>query len=998
MPTQTGSISLEATNAVHLAAEGSYESLSDELHENYTTTADFSVAPDQIASVVRESMESSARPNLSPFFSHPSGNTDYFTSAIYPLYSSEAKSNGIKAPWETRDGYVAKEVADGWLYIDFDFSAVASGNAYINFITHKQDWLKPSTEYTVLVEWRDDGSTMASGMGWHVLWTNTTGCFPDGWITALTKTADDFDVWYKTTSLDSSEMSTKSYFARSYVYVNHGVHLKGYLRVSIYEGDYSGPYKPYVDQSLISRMSSAETSITQQAGEIELRATKTEAYQVAQPNLSPLTQADLTSVYNATTNPNGYWRSTPSTAWFTQLEDGWIRVYRDNSAGTAAANTTYFRPRACPSIVPGGTYTILIEVRNNRTTGSGNTDMYIQQTANNQFWGSGGGNIQPLTFGEETVIHSKKVADTAHLTDGTPSPELFRYNARCEAGSVLDFELRLSIYEGEYTGPYKPYVGAQLYASQAELKVANDAITSKVSTTDYNGETVASLINQSADSVKIQAGHVDVEGAAIFTSGRLSQDALDAKYDVEVGGRNLLRWSGEDATYADHLHKDRRWGMANTYCTVTVDGNTFNGVRTSSGLTNRTGGLRLAAVTETGGWAYSSPGNSTDFGTDMAAGDTFTYSVDAKTSGSRIALIPQYYNGSSVWAEVGSLEFVPPDNGWHRYVCTFTLPANFVCFTALVVACEMVGGTTVSAKNYKLERGNRASDWTPAPEDVAASAVSRTQRIWYRSDGSEAPAAPTAWVTKTDDGDAAWTKMHVAISATHRRVYTCEQYEMADGTPGTTTVLLDNTITVIDGGNIITGSVQATSLDVYDAEIGKIRADAVDAENLKVPFANFTDADEEFSDLAATINGINDGYQSADETIRADIDGVKESLDGYQLKADAESQHAALASDVASASTTATEAKDAASAESAWRAARFSDGSGVTDFHADGGTVGIEMGADYASVHDGEQEVARMGGDGLSFDTGTIGSVLNLGANLAIVVLDDGDVVIKGIG
>lgn len=35
-------------------------------------------------------------------------------------------------------------------------------------------------------------------------------------------------------------------------------------------------------------------------------------------------------------------------------------------------------------------------------------------------------------------------------------------------------------------------------------------------------DTIKSTINQSSDSVKIQAKHVDIEGAAIFTSGRLT--------------------------------------------------------------------------------------------------------------------------------------------------------------------------------------------------------------------------------------------------------------------------------------------------------------------------------------------------------------------------------------------------------------------------------------------------------------------------------------------
>jgi hypothetical protein len=106
-----------------------------------------------------------------------------------------------------------------------------------------------------------------------------------------------------------------------------------------------------------------------------------------------------------------------------------------------------------------------------------------------------------------------------------------------------------------------------------------------------------------------------------------------------------------------------------------------------------------------------------------------------------------------------------------------------------------------------------------------ASAVKRTQRIWYRTNGSSAPSTPgtasSNWVTKANDGNDAWTKMHIAISSTHKYIYTCEQYEMANGTVGYTSVLLDNTITVIDGGNLITGSVKANTLDAADINASK---------------------------------------------------------------------------------------------------------------------------------------------------------------------------------
>ena len=108
-----------------------------------------------------------------------------------------------------------------------------------------------------------------------------------------------------------------------------------------------------------------------------------------------------------------------------------------------------------------------------------------------------------------------------------------------------------------------------------------------------------------------------------------------------------------------------------------------------------------------------------------------------------------------------------------------------------------------------------------------ADTVKRTQRIWYRKAASGAPSAPSSWVSKADDGSNAWTKMHVAISSTEKYIYTCEQYEMADGTLGNTSILLDNTITVIDGGSIITNSVTANQLAANSVTADKLAANSL---------------------------------------------------------------------------------------------------------------------------------------------------------------------------
>ena len=124
-----------------------------------------------------------------------------------------------------------------------------------------------------------------------------------------------------------------------------------------------------------------------------------------------------------------------------------------------------------------------------------------------------------------------------------------------------------------------------------------------------------------------------------------------------------------------------------------------------------------------------------------------------------------------------------------------------------------------------------------AEANAKANAVKRTQRIWYRSNSATAPSTPgtasSNWVTKADDGNNAWTKMHIAINSTHKYIYTCEQYEMANGTVGYTSVLLDNTITVIDGGNIITGSVKANAINASSGTFDTANIPELTANHIK---------------------------------------------------------------------------------------------------------------------------------------------------------------------
>ena len=61
---------------------------------------------------------------------------------------------------------------------------------------------------------------------------------------------------------------------------------------------------------------------------------------------------------------------------------------------------------------------------------------------------------------------------------------------------------------------------SRVSSAEASIEVNADNISSKVSQTDYTGKKIASLINQSASSVIIQAEHIDLDG--YVTAGQLS--------------------------------------------------------------------------------------------------------------------------------------------------------------------------------------------------------------------------------------------------------------------------------------------------------------------------------------------------------------------------------------------------------------------------------------------------------------------------------------------
>lgn len=244
------------------------------------------------------------------------------------------------------------------------------------------------------------------------------------------------------------------------------------------------------------------------------------------------------------------------------------------------------------------------------------------------------------------------------------------------------------------------------YATQAELKVASDAIDLKVSKND-----VINQINVSTEGITIDADRVNITGAAIFTSGRLSESSLNSTYDangaaatvqnnldnLQIGGRNLLLSSEEERT------------------------------------------VSITSATGTG--FYTDYVNESDYGKSLTNGNTtdiFLMSFDWSTTsddgvawiqidGNIVTNVVDGNGGTSDGAR--GKNYLDLSEGSGRYWVSFRYTSTQAgkdqqririrISGAEISTKPLTAGTTFTASHFKLEKGTKPTDWSPAPEDQA---------------------------------------------------------------------------------------------------------------------------------------------------------------------------------------------------------------------------------------------------------------------------------------
>lgn len=486
----------------------------------------------------------------------------------------------------------------------------------------------------------------------------------------------------------------------------------------------TGGFKTYAEAQFATseQATTLNTAIEQNARDILLRATKEEAAQMAQPNLSPFFSVDRSddsywhTLGQAGTTPTLSWSNAEGLHSYSDAEGEWAHVTLDarTSAGNNGSSTNYFNiwlQKDALKVEEGKGYTWVVEIRNATITGKA---LHVRPSAGNATLDKLSDVGTGKAISDDGVVYATVTAksDFSSLTRDT------RGYFYIETGGYADFDVRMALFEGEYEGPYKPYVGSQLYASQAELKVANDAIDLKVSKND-----VINQINLSTEGVTIDADKVNITGATIFTSGRLSESSLNAAYDakgaaatvqdnldnLEVGGRNLARNTADFSG----------WGRDNTVWTFSDGVATFTPPSTRSWKQlGQIPGMPLSLFDFDATYVISFDAMLVS-GT-VASGDSLSPCVslrDTANTNSR-----QRYRSwniisslTSEWQRITKVIDPLPISSWAGTASSEAyFGVDFWLYTATA---------TIAIRNAKLEKGNKATDWSPAPEDTTAEAL-----------------------------------------------------------------------------------------------------------------------------------------------------------------------------------------------------------------------------------------------------------------------------------
>lgn len=261
---------------------------------------------------------------------------------------------------------------------------------------------------------------------------------------------------------------------------------------------------------------------------------------------------------------------------------------------------------------------------------------------------------------------------------------------------------------------------------------AEDKISSTESKLELKADSATlNVVQETVDGLSGRVGETESKlelkaDSAMLTvmETNLKQYTNDAVDNISVGGRNLLRNTNQGAA-------NWSWSMQTGGKTVEeyLDGG-VRAVKMTRDAVEQAGWSVITYAVSEDTYALLEPNTeytlSFDYKPSVATANGVTFSI-RRGDGSNAAT-----NDGGYWKEI-------PANEWTHVSGTFTTVENIPDFSLYSTEIYITRlPTTVNSvhifKNLKLEKGNKSTDWSPAPEDIEARVTTAESKIDQKAD------------------------------------------------------------------------------------------------------------------------------------------------------------------------------------------------------------------------------------------------------------------------
>lgn len=297
----------------------------------------------------------------------------------------------------------------------------------------------------------------------------------------------------------------------------------------------------------------------------------------------------------------------------------------------------------------------------------------------------------------------------------------------------------------ERTAIAKDYVAKSTYTSDV-TGIRNDltattttANTTKINLANYqasNDKAVANLqSNLQTANGNISSLQTKIEAVPGQITSAVS--AVESKIPTSVGSTNLLLYSADPSKapsgYYDFTSAQKTSETYNGSVVYKTQG-IWSGIRVNLGILVDRGLLKV--------------------------GDVLTYSIAMRAEQKtpiQARLFIRYTNQSAADSPTNKIEIVNLTTNWQYVSITFTVTAKMLAENTKVtyLGWELTSNAETDKYVYyacnKIERGNIATDWSPAPEDTVSQISSLSSQIKQTADGMTLLATKTELNTVKSD-------------------------------------------------------------------------------------------------------------------------------------------------------------------------------------------------------------------------------------------------------